>query len=123
LKRTNQLVYKRSVPITTAIFSVVRSVLLRPLPFREPDRLMRIFFNTPGAGSRDVLFSVPKLDDLRNRAGVFEDDGERTLWCASARPVRVRDSIDCALRNRNSFSYVPARRAAKSDPVVALREI
>src|ERR1041385_6864672 len=58
---------------TTAIFSVVRSVLLRPLPFREPDRLVRIFFNTPGAGSRDVLFSVPELDDLRNRAGVFEE--------------------------------------------------
>ena len=58
---------------TTATFSIVNAVLLRPLPFPDPDRLVRIAFNEPGLGLRDVPFSVPELDDLRNRAGVFTD--------------------------------------------------
>ncbi len=55
-----------------AIFSIVNAVLLRSLPFFEPDRLVRIFFNNPGTGLHGVLYSVPELDDLKNRAGVFE---------------------------------------------------
>jgi putative ABC transport system permease protein len=55
----------------TAIFSIVDAVLLRSLPYRDPDRLVRIFFNEPGVGLRDVKFSKPELDDLQTRAGVF----------------------------------------------------
>ena len=61
------------VGANTAIFSIVNAVLLRSLPYRDPDRLVRIFFNEPGVGLRDVRFSKPELDDLLTRAGVFED--------------------------------------------------
>jgi putative ABC transport system permease protein len=61
------------VGANTAIFSIVDAVLLRSLPYRDPDRLVRIFFNEPGVGLRDVEFSKPELDDLQTRAGVFED--------------------------------------------------
>ena len=61
------------VGANTAIFSIVNAVLLRSLPYRDPDRLVRVFFNEPGVGLRDVRFSKPELDDLQARSGVFED--------------------------------------------------
>src|SRR5258705_1545728 len=57
----------------TAIFSIVNAVLLRSLPFRDADRLVRIYFNNPGVGLRNVRFSVPEFDDLRTQTDVFED--------------------------------------------------
>ena len=47
------------VGANTAIFSIVNAVLLRSLPYPDPDRLVRIFFNEPGVGLRDVRFSKP----------------------------------------------------------------
>src|SRR5579862_4208161 len=61
------------VGANTAIFSIVNAVLLRSLPYRDPDRLVRIYFNEPGVGLRDVPFSKPEMDDLQTPAGVFED--------------------------------------------------
>jgi predicted permease len=61
------------VGANTAIFSIVNAVLLRALPYRNPDRLVKITFNEPGLGLRATPFSVPELEDLRTRAGVFED--------------------------------------------------
>src|SRR5690348_7639672 len=61
------------VGANTAIFSIVDAVLLRSLPYRDPDRLVRVFFNERGVGLRDVRFSAPELEDLQTRAGVFDD--------------------------------------------------
>ncbi len=56
----------------TSIFSIVNAVLLRSLPYYDPSRLVKITFNNPGIGLRDIPFSVPELEDLKSRAGVFE---------------------------------------------------
>jgi predicted permease len=61
------------VGANTAIFSIVNAVLLRSLPFPDPDRLVRIYFSNPGVGLRGVRFSVPEFDDLRTQTDVFED--------------------------------------------------
>jgi putative ABC transport system permease protein len=56
-----------------AIFTLVNAVLLQPLPFREPDRLVRVFDDLKGAGAKNVGMSVPELADLRERSGVFDE--------------------------------------------------
>ncbi len=53
---------------TTGIFSVVNAVLLRPLPYAEPEQLVRIYteFPTfPNGGLRRFAFSVPEYLDLK----------------------------------------------------------
>ena len=64
-----------------AIFSVVNAVLLRPLPFQEPDRLVRIFDDFTGVGAKDVGMSQPELEDLHQRTDVFEDTS--AIWPVS----------------------------------------
>src|ERR1043166_7829345 len=53
-----------------AIFTLVQAVLLQPLPFPQPERLVRIFGNR--AGARDVGMSVPEFEDLRQHSDIFE---------------------------------------------------
>ena len=53
-----------------AIFTLVRAVLLQPLPFPQPERLVRIFDDR--AGARDVGMSVPEFEDLRHHPDIFE---------------------------------------------------
>jgi predicted permease len=57
----------------TSIFSIVNAVLLRSLPYYDPGRLVKITFNNPGIGLRDIPFSVPELEDLKSRAGMFKE--------------------------------------------------
>ncbi|MGC1687810.1 MAG: ABC transporter permease, partial [Candidatus Acidiferrales bacterium] len=55
-----------------AIFSVVDAVLLRPLPFNQPEHLVAIKDELPGLGLTDEGMSQPELDDLEKRSGVFD---------------------------------------------------
>ncbi len=55
-----------------AIFTVVRSVLLRPLDVPEPDRLVNIFDSYPKAGVERAGGAVPLYDDLKQQAPAFE---------------------------------------------------
>ena len=39
---------------TTAAFSVINAVLLRPLPYRDPERLVQLWHTAPGVGELQV---------------------------------------------------------------------
>ena len=57
----------------TAIFSVVNAVILNPLPFREPDRLVRVTADLSRQGVKDLGLSGLELFDYRDRSGLFEE--------------------------------------------------
>src|SRR5262245_14576265 len=56
----------------TAIFSVLYAVILRPLPYAEPERLVMIKEDWPAEGIPDVGASMPDFLEWRNRNRVFE---------------------------------------------------
>jgi predicted permease len=55
----------------TAIFSVIRGVLLRPLPHRGGDRLVYLRHSMEGTGGQNINFSVPEVRDLRTGVPSF----------------------------------------------------
>ena len=59
----------------TAIFSVVYSVLLRPLPFGEPDRIVRIFETRLDRGWTRASFTHANFWDVKEMNRTFDDIG------------------------------------------------
>src|SRR6266849_1619368 len=105
----------------TAIFSVVNSVLLRPLPYPEPERLVTMRSNQ----------SVPDLEDIRSRNKSFEYFGGAVMqaqdYTGGGEPLQVQ----AALINSDLFKALGARAAMGrtisdeedrfgADPVVVL---
>jgi predicted permease len=93
----------------TAIFTVVRSVLLRPLPYPESDRLVFMFDGFPGAGVERAGTSVPNyldrlaLTEAFDSQALYQFGGFRVGQGASAEGVgslNVTPSFFRVLRTR-----------------------
>src|SRR5436305_469421 len=70
-----------AIGATTAIFSVVYGVLLRPLPYSDPGRIMAIFeVNTRGTWSR---LADPNFDDFRDQNHTFQSVAKYSANIAS----------------------------------------
>jgi predicted permease len=66
-----------AIGATTAIFSAVDALILRPLPYREPERLMHVSLTRPDLptrkGTDDGVWSYPKFLVFRKTQTVFDD--------------------------------------------------
>jgi hypothetical protein len=59
------------IGVNAAVFSIVSGVLLRPLPYAEPDRLIRLYETNLGQDLNNANFSVPAFEDFRRQARSF----------------------------------------------------
>ena len=90
----------------TAIFSIVDGVLLRALPFAQPERLVKLVSHARAEGVHDFGTSAPELRDLQSRSDIFESVS--AVWPVSAdvtggsRPER----IELVVGSPNYFSLL-----------------
>ena len=93
---------------TTAIFSVVYGVLLKPLPFDGPDRLVALNHRLPGFGvQRNGPQSAATYFTYRDQGRVFEDIG---VWNTTDVSVTTRDTPERVHALRVSDGLFPLLR-------------
>ena len=96
----------------TSIYSVVDGVLFRPLPFREPGRIVAIWQTFPKWRSEPLLasmwdhisLSIPELRDLRAQQSMFTDVG---AWSGSGAMLTSAEAPEQVRVTRASPSLLP----------------
>jgi putative ABC transport system permease protein len=86
-----------AIGATTAVFSIVNGVLLKPLPYRQPDEIMKI--GSKGRDGKLVHMSVPDFIDYREQTHSFVgmaqiwDRNSQNLTIAGAEPKRLNSAL------------------------------
>jgi putative ABC transport system permease protein len=89
----------------SAIFAVVDAVMLRPLPFAEPDRLAAVLVTTPARASH--LVSPLDMADLRARSRTLEDVA---LFSSTTATIANGDQAEPVVAYRGSASLFSVLR-------------
>ncbi len=90
----------------TAIFSVVRGVLLKPLPHREGDRLVYLRHSSEGAGGTNLSFSVPEVRDFREGVPSLGGIAEYSQWFGTLQGDDDAIRLDMGLVTGNFFEVM-----------------
>ena len=114
---TAALTLALGIGASTAIFSVTNAVLLRPLPYKNADRLVLVFAENRAGNSRDFLYSNADFFDLRaGTRGILEDIGGVASFRAFvAREDGSAEQISKALVTTNFFRLMGAKIAFGRD--------
>ena len=92
----------------TAIFSAVDAMLLRPLPWREPERLMKVSLVVPPRGGNpvrdDMVWSYPKFTTFRDAQTVFESV---SLWTDMQGTVTTGGEAERVYYEFTDSKYLP----------------
>ena len=97
---------------TTAMFSVVNAVLLRPLPFPEPERLVTINNFWTRSGTRATTVSAPDFHDWEAQARSFQAIAYYRGGSASVTLADAADYAGVYLVSPGFFDVLAARAAA-----------
>lgn len=90
----------------TAIFSVVRGVLLRPLPHRDGARLVYLRHSMDGPGGESIGFSVPEVRDFRTGAPSLGGIAEFSPWSVTLKGDGDAERIQVGLVTGNYFEVM-----------------
>jgi len=88
-----------------ALFSVVNSIFLRPLPYRDPGRLVRLTSTDEAHNLRRVGFSHTRYVEVQQRQQVFSDLG---LSAGNAFTLTGRGDPEQVIAIHASASLLPA---------------
>jgi putative ABC transport system permease protein len=90
----------------TAIFSVVRGVLLKPLPHRDGDRLLYLRQSSDGPGGANMTFSVPEVRELRAGVPSLAGIAEYSTWTGVLQSKEGAERIRTGLVTGNYFEVM-----------------
>jgi len=67
------------IGLNTAIFSLINDLFLRPLPFKEPERVLRMYSNAKDRNLLELPISAPRYQHYRDGQGIFDGFGGENI--------------------------------------------
>jgi putative ABC transport system permease protein len=92
----------------TAIFSVVNSVLLRPLPYNEPERLVAVYESDTRKPDVKGAYSYPNFFDLRSQNSSFEFASMYYMSSAALTGIETPVNLNVVVGSADLFSVLRA---------------
>jgi hypothetical protein len=91
---------------STAIFAVLDAVLLEPLPFAQPDRLVAV------AAQPDRVVSIPTMQDYQSRSTTFSSLAAYRQWSPTQKTTDAMAARRILIVSQGFFSTLGTRFAA-----------